>query len=224
MQMIPMEGGKEATASIQPIAFFLRYLPDPNDPTKLIAREYVTWAKKGVTIPATVVEPIHKIERAAKKATEPDDEYAAKWRAIKPFYDNWKAGGEADAITNGMPLSIWPAVTRDVVEALKPFRIYTVEDLSIAKDDVLNRVPNPNMVRYRERARKYLETKDVAIAVRDLDESKAQLDELRKQLEELRRAQADSDKRARDAEKELDEAVPAVARKRGRPAKAEAAA
>ena len=224
LQMIPMDQGKEAVAAIQPTRFFLKYSQDPNDPNKLIAREWVEWAKKGVTIPATVVERIDKIEKGAKRATEPDDEHAAKWRAIKPYYDNWKAGGEADAITNGTPLAIWPGVSRDVVEALKPFRIYTVEDLSTAKDDIMNRVPDPNIVRYRDRARKYLATKDIAIAVREQDDTAAKLKEAMEQIAILQKAHADAEKARRDTEKELEEAVPAVARKRGRPAKAEAAA
>ena len=83
-----------------------------------------------------------------------------------------------NTVISGTPLAIWPGITRDVVEALKPFKIYSVEDLSIASDGVLQRVPDPNIMRYRDRAKKYLNTKDTAIAVRELDDTKKELEEL----------------------------------------------
>ena len=112
-------------------------------------------------------------------------------------------------------------MTQDVVEALKPFKIYSVEDLSIASDGVLQRVPDPNIMRYRDRAKKYLNTKDIAIAVRDIDQKDQELAALRDQVAALQKAHADSEKGRKDAESELDDATPAVARKRR--VKAEAA-
>ncbi len=230
--MIPMHEEKQAVAAIQPLRFWIKYRPImeytvvgaktiEKETDKLQAEEWVEWAKKGVTIPATTVQKVSRIQKAAAKATEADDEAAAIWRTMKPFYDNWKNGGDSEAVISGTPLAIWPGITRDVVEALKPFKIYSVEDLSIASDGVLHRVPDPNIMRYRDRAKKYLNTKDIALAVRDIDQKDQELAALRDQVAALQKAHADAAKGRKDAEDELDEATPAVARKRR--VKAEAA-
>ncbi len=211
LTMIPLNDAAPVTAAVQPVRFWIKY-KDKGDGT-LKAEEWVEWAKKGVTIPATVVNRIDRISKAAGKATEPDDETAALWRAIKPYYDNWKAGGTEEVIS-GTPLAIWPGVTRDTVEALKPFKVYSVEDLSIASDAVLQRVPDPNVMKYRDRAKKFLATKDIAIAVRDLESKDSELAELKAQVAMLQKAHANSEAKREEAEAEIDAATPAPARKR----------
>ena len=231
MLPIPMHEVAGVVASIQPIKFYVKYVEvTEQQPTGevgkdgkpvmktvdvLKADEWVVWAKKGVSIPFTSEQKISRIKKAAAKATpeEPDHEGAAMWRAIKPFYDNWKAGGTQEVI-NGTPLAIWRGVTQDVVEALKPFKIYSVEDLSIASDAVLQRVPDPNIMKYRAMAKKFLDTKDIAIAVRDSETSKAENESLRAEMAELKKMLADTMKGKREAEEELDEATPAPARKK----------
>lgn len=208
----PMEDQRGAVAAIQPIKFWIKYSPQDDGSTK--AHEMVEWAKKGVNIPATVVERVDKIANAAKRPNlEPDDEYAAKWRAIEPAYRNWKASGNAE-IVNGTPLSTWAGITADVVEFLKPMRIYSVEDLAQASDSVLAKIPDPNAQRYRDRARKFLETKDIALAVRQLDERDSQIEELKKMVELLNKKQADADLRSREAEQQLEDAAPAARRRK----------
>ena len=218
MSMIPLQDAKQIEAAVVPLKFWIKYREQKDGTLK--AEEWVEVAKKGVSIPTTVPYRIDRIQKAAAKATEPDDEPAALWRTLKPFYDNWKAGGTEEVI-NGTPLAIWPGVMRDVVEALRPFKIYSVEDLSIATDAVLQRVPDPNIMMYRDRAKKFLNTKDIAQAVRDLTEKDAELADLRAMVEKLQKAHADSELKRGDAERELDDATPALARKKR--VKAEAA-
>lgn len=207
----PLEDTRSIVAAIQPIKFWIKYVPQSDGSNK--AYEMVEWAKKGVNIPATVVERVDKIISAAKRPNlEPDDEYAAKWRAIEAAYRNWKESGNAEII-NGTPLSTWAGITADVVEFLKPMRIYSVEDLAQASDTVLAKIPDPNAQRYRDRARKFLETKDIALAVRQLDERDSQIEELKKMVELLNKKQADADLGRRDAERDLEEVAP-VGRKR----------
>ena len=213
MPLVPLQDEKLVVAAVYPVRFEIRY-KQLGDGT-MRAEEWVEWAKKGVSIPFTVVQKVSRIQKAAARpGVEADDEAAALWRALKPFYENWKAGGDAEMLTTGTPLSIWPAVTRDVVEALKAFKIYSVEDLSIAADAVLQRIADPNIMRYRDRAKKFLSTKDIAEAVRDMDNKDAQLAELKAQVEMLQKAHADSDKKRREAEDAEDAATPAPARKR----------
>lgn len=208
----PMTDAKQVTAAVIPTKFELRYKQQADGTFK--AEEWCELAKIGVTIPATTPHKISKIIAGAKKATEPDDEMAAIWRTIQPYYDNWKKGGSADEVINGTPLVTWSGVTKDVVEGLRPFNIRSVEDLSMLSDAIMQRVPNPNMALFRERAKKFLATKDIAVAVNQLTDATSELAKLRAELDEMKRGRADAEFARDEAEVELAEAVPAHARRR----------
>jgi hypothetical protein len=208
----PMTDAKQVNAAVIPTKFELRYKEQADGTFK--AEEWCELAKVGVTIPATTPHKIATIIKAAKKATEPDDEMAAIWRTIQPYYDNWKKGGAADEVINGTPLVTWSGVSKDVVEALRPFNIRSVEDLSIMSDAIMQRVPNPNMALFRDRAKKFLATKDIAVAVNQLTDATAELAKLRAELDEMKRGRADAEFARDEAEGELAEAVPAQVRKR----------
>jgi hypothetical protein len=75
-------------------------------------------------------------------------------------------------------------------------------------------VPNPNMALFRERAKKFLATKDIAIAVNQLTDANSELVKLRAELDEMKRGRADAEFARDEVENELAEAVPAQARKR----------
>ena len=207
----PLTDDKPVTAAVQPIKFSIRYKTQADGTLKAV--ECVEVAKKGVTIPNTTPHEIARIKSAAAKATEPTDEHAALWAAVKPYYDNWKAGGTEEVI-NGTPLAVWAGVTVDVVEALKPFRIYSVEDLSIMSDAIMQKVPNPNMSLYRDRAKKFLATKDIAIAVRDLSNATQENADLKSRMAMLEKRLADAEFAQAETEEELAEAVPAQVRRR----------
>jgi len=208
----PMTDAKQVMAAVIPTKFELRYKEQADGTLK--AEEWVEVAKIGVTIPATTPHKIAKIIAGAKKAVDPEDEMAALWRTIEPYYDNWKKGGAADEVINGTPLVTWSGVSKDVVEALRPFNIRSVEDLSMVSDAIMQRVPNPNMALFRERAKKFLATKDIAIAVRDLTNAEQENGELKQRLAALEKRLADANFAREEVEDELAEAVPAVARKR----------
>lgn len=148
-------------AAIQPLRFWTEYVnilvSKPGEPEKFEqkAYEWVQWAKKGVTIPTAGSDKISRVRR------DP-----AMWAAIQPFYDNWKAGG-TDELIQGTPLNAWGGITRDEVEALKPFRIYSVEDFAGMSDQVMQRIPFPYIAAKRDRAKKWLSSKETADEVRD---------------------------------------------------------
>lgn len=193
----PMEDGRQAVAAIHPIRFWIKYSDNGDGTYK--AHEMVEWAKKGVPIPVTVVERVDRIRKAAQRPNlEPDDENAAKWRAILPFYENWKASGTGEVV-NGTPLSTWAGITSDVVEFLKPLRVFSVEDLAQASDSLLGKVPDPNATRYRDRARQFLQTKDIAVAVRQIEEKDTLLKQLQEQVAMLQKAHADMELKASQA-------------------------
>jgi len=203
-------------ANIVPAKFEVKYKDKGDGSGELKAEEWVEWHVKltgNQTIPRTCRDAVHRIRRGAEKSTEINDEAACIWRAIEPHYKAWKEGRTA-RIVNGTPLEVWPGLPHDVVELLSPFRIYSVEDLSMAGDALLNKIPDPNMLAYRDRAKKFLATKDIAIAVKKLDESEDRVKKLEEMVEKLQKSQADADFNRREAERELDEVTPAPARKR----------
>ena len=208
-----------AIAAIVPRKFWLKYKPVMKwdeitktwlDTGELRAEEWVEWDKKlmgSATIPVSCVNSIKRLQNGAKRSAEPNDEAAQIWRAIEPFYKNWKEGG-TEEVTTGTPLAIWAGAPADVVELLKPFRILSVEDLSMIGDSLMQKLPHPNMAVYRTRAKKFLETKDIAIAVRQLDEKDARMAELEAMVKQLQKAHADAEMGRKEVEAELDEAAP----------------
>ncbi len=185
---MPIQEGAPQIAAIHPLRFYVAYkerkVPNPENPmvpkTVQVAEEWCDWAKKGVERPTTGGDAVKRLMKSA-----PD------WAAIKPFYENWKAGG-ADVVVNGTPLAVWAGVTSDVVELLKPYRIFAVEDLAEMNDGVMQKIPHPDISRIRDRAKKFLHTKDVADAVKEINDKddviKAQAERLaamEKQMEAL---------------------------------------
>lgn len=234
--MMPgMDDGPKAVANIVPMRFWTKYKPVFEtrngarvDTGELRAEDWVEWHVKltgNQTIPRTCVNAVERVRRGAKRIehTDPNEEIVAIWRALEPYYENWKAGG-TNQVINGTPLAVWPGVTRDVVELLSPFKIFSVEDLSMMGDGIMNKLPNPDLPMYRERAKKFLATKDIAHAVRDLDNSRAEIEALKAQMAELQMKNAHNEKRAREAEEALDEAAPEPVKRRGRPPKVDASA
>lgn len=188
-------------ANIIPTKFWLKYKPDSTAPGGLKAEEWVEWHVKllnGQTVQRSRCEAIFRLKKGAEKATEPDDEYGMLWHTIRPHYENWKAGGNAEVI-NGTPLSIWPAITADVVELLKPFKVQSVEDLSMIGDGLIQKLPHPNMPRYRDMAKKFLATKEIAAAVRDLSDKDHRIEAMEAEMAAMRKALADANFAQREA-------------------------
>lgn len=177
---IPLRENVNAVAAVHPLRFQTVYrnvlVSKPGEPEKWEQKgeEWVEVAKKGVTIPTTTRYQIAKLKKGAEKAAaanDPDNEAGALWRAIQPFYDAWKAGN-TDELIQGTPLNAWGGVTRDEVEALRPFRIHSVEDFATMNDAVMQRIPFPNIAAKRDRAKKWLSSKETA------DEVRGQLSEM----------------------------------------------
>lgn len=181
---IPLRDEVQEVAAIHPLLFWTEYheilASKPGEPEKWERKSYewVRWAKKGVSIPCTSEDKIVRVRR------DP-----AMWRAIQPHYDNWKAGG-TDELINGTPLNAWGGITRDEVEALKPMRIYSVEDFASMPDGVMQRVPFPNISAKRERAKKWLATRETADELRGhLADTLAEVEKMKEEIAAMRTAQ-----------------------------------
>ncbi len=114
------------------------------------AVEMVRWVKKGMQTPATVVE---KVSRMSK--TGPQGQHSPEWTVLKPYYDNWKKGEAAPV--NGTPLAAWPGATPQLVKALTPANIRSVEDLAEMEDSAIQRLAIPGLRDKQKQARAFLE-------------------------------------------------------------------
>lgn len=147
--------------------FRIDYQPQPDGTQKPI--EWVAWAKKGVQNPSIMEE---KIDRLKKSPENPI------WQVIEPHYKRWKEGQSSPV--EGTPLAAWPGATPQLVKALEPANIRSVEDLARMEDSAIMRIGIPGLRDKQKYARAYLEaqisTASVAsenLKLRELVESMA---------------------------------------------------
>jgi hypothetical protein len=79
----------------------------------------------------------------------------ARWAAIEPAFEAWKAGHELP--THGTPLSVWPGVSTAMAEELKKYNVRTVEDVRDLAESQLERIRLPNMRELRSSAKAFLD-------------------------------------------------------------------
>jgi hypothetical protein len=141
--------------------FYTRYLPDPNNPGKQIAVDYVVYG------PAGGLDRIKNTERVSRLASiegkdEVDNPTIAmarlRWEAIRPRYEAWKAGREM--ATNGTPLSAWNLLQPEDVDMLRLHRVYTVEDVAALTDAMIHRIGLPNGRDVVRQAKLFLDSAD----------------------------------------------------------------
>jgi hypothetical protein len=132
--------------SIVPLNFWIEYEPQPDGSMKEV--EKVEWSRRGTNNTTTV----EKISRLSKKGL--NGELIPEWEALKPYYDRWKAGQEAPI--NGTPLAAWPGATPQLVKALEPYHMHSIEDLADLTDNTMARVPIPGIRGFREKAKAYI--------------------------------------------------------------------
>lgn len=140
--------------AIIPLEFRVEYQPQPDGSMReLEIVEYTRRGSQGATTPAR----IEHLQRVREGKQDP------VWMAIKPYYDNWKAG--KDAPVNGTPLAAWPGATPQLVKALLPFHIKSVEDLAAIEEGTLNRCGVPGIRGMKTNAQAFIEAQKNTAAV-----------------------------------------------------------
>jgi hypothetical protein len=132
--------------SIYPLSFFIEYDPQPDGSVKEV--EKVEWARKGTTN-TTTVEKITRLSKQNKDGSTND-----VWLMLKPYYDRWKEGKEAPI--DGTPLAAWPGASPQLVKAMEPFHIRSIEDLANLTDGTMARVNIPGIRGFRDNAKAYI--------------------------------------------------------------------
>ncbi len=133
---------------IAPEEFWVDYDVLPDGSRKAV--EWVRWVKKGMQTPATIVEKISRLSKPNKAG-----QVVPEWTVLKPYYDSWKAGEAAPV--NGTPLAAWPGATPQLVKALNPANIRSIEDLAEMEDSSIVRIGMPGLREKQTQARAFLE-------------------------------------------------------------------
>ena len=160
--------------------FRVDYEPQPDGSQRPV--EWVAWAKKGVQNPAIIEE---KVSRLMRQKDDP------VWQVIEPYYKRWKDNQSAPV--DGTPLAAWPGATPQLVKALEPANIRSVEDLARMEDSAISRISIPGLREKQKHTRAYIDaqisTSSVAAENLKLKESveaqAREIAELRKYVESL---------------------------------------
>lgn len=164
--------GDDRRPAIFPLSFELEYATQTDG--KIVEREVVEFTRKG-SQGATTRMRIEHLQR---------DQQDPIWLALKPYYDNWKAGKTAPI--DGTPLAAWPGATPQLVKALEPFHMRSIEDLANLTDATLDKVPIPGIRAFRKQAQSFVEAqKTTAVVARDLAAKDEQIATLTTQVNEL---------------------------------------
>lgn len=120
--------------------------------------DWVRWVKKGMQNPATCTEKISRLSKPNKNG-----QHVPEWIVIEPYYKYWKKGETAPV--NGTPLSAWPGATPQLVKALTPANIRSIEDLAELEDSAITRLAIPNLRDKQKQARAFLEAQKTTAMV-----------------------------------------------------------
>lgn len=155
----------------------------------------------------------HRIKdlRPKEGAAEGDSAFAqaARWKAIQPKYDAWKASETLPE--DGTPLAAWPGVTGDQAAFLKRMGITAVEHVRDMTDSTIAKLPFPDARKLPGLAKAYLEAQTAVEKDRELEDMRERMAAMEAMLAEKLELPVD------EAGQPLTETF---APKRGRPRKA----
>lgn len=153
----------------RPLKFYLKYKTGPDGTT--ITEEWCDYARPGME--NMQVTPMRITQKVRDHAT---------WEEWAPYYDAWKKGQEIPEF--GTPLGAWPLLTSEEVQAFKMAGIKTVEDVISMNDRQKGGVKLPNLERFRNEARLFMEAKDQRVVEMKLQQQQEEIAALKAMLEE----------------------------------------
>lgn len=151
----------------------------------------VDWVAYGPVGSAQLLLNVEKISRLSavaplegRAAVNPAVQMAhARWNAIKPKYDAWKAGQKTPA--NGTPLAAWNGITGEQAELFKMHGVHSVEEIAGLTDTHRQRLGIPGLTDIIENAKRFLTAQDKSSVTRALEEKDRKIEELQAQMSEL---------------------------------------
>lgn len=155
---------------------------------KLKPRDWVEYSPLGSVQRLVVREWIELLDKPApltgKGGENPAVQMAnARWDAIRPRYEAWKAGQELPL--DGTPLAAWSGVSRSQAEVLKSHGVRTVEELAQLTDTHKDRMGIMGLGSLIEGAKRFLSAMDRSSVTRALEERDQKISELQAEMAEL---------------------------------------
>jgi len=130
---------------------------------------------------------------------------AEDWDAIAPAYEAWKKGNAAPVY--GTPLGAWPGLTAEQVQIFKAVGLQSVEDIAGMTDKVMQMVKLPEVRRYKDEAKAFLEAKDQHAVELKLKQQAEEIAALRAMIEERSEAEPAPKRRGRPPKSETAEEI-----------------
>jgi hypothetical protein len=146
------------TSAIAIHKFWTHYEPDPQDPARLKAVDWVAYGPIGGhdrSVTHDRVARLGKLQPLEGSQNPAVVMAHARWSMIDKHYRAWLAGQEAPV--DGTPLAAWNALTPEQADVLRANSIKTVEDVAALTDTHIARLPLPNMRELIRQARHFID-------------------------------------------------------------------
>lgn len=176
----------------RPVRFYADYKPQVDGTSK--ERHWVELARPGQMNMSTTNILITPKVMAAED-----------WDAIEPAYEAWKKGHAAPA--HGTPLGAWPGLTPELVQIFKAVGLQSVEDIAGMTEKVMQMVKIPDVRRYKDEAKAFLEAKDQHAVELKLKQQAEEIAALRAMIEERSEAEPAPKRRGRPPKSETAEEI-----------------
>lgn len=161
--------------------------------------ETVDWVKYSPSLAemssSVSVCPVHHLKPKdfQNEMRAPGDQVLHHWEQFfGPAYEAWLAGNEMPE--HGTPIAAWAALDRAQVQAMRNAGVKTIEDLAGANEDVLRKIKVPNVRGLKSQAEKFLEVREIGVAVAEMSDKDDEIEALKAQIAEI---QASLPKRGR---------------------------
>ncbi len=160
--------------------FWTTYKPDPENPEKMLERDWVEYSPIGNADRTKVVARIADLSRVPPRS-EVGANIAmalaiARWEEIEPKYQKWKAG--RTSTIEGTPLAAWNGIAPEQSEVLRMRGINSVEELSKLSDSHVDRFGLPGLRDLIANAKRFVgafDTAKAAAAIKAVEEDNAAL-------------------------------------------------
>jgi len=170
------------TAAIAIHKFWTHYEPDPQDPAKLKAADWVAYGPIGGHDRSVTHDRVARL--GSLQPLEGSQNPAVimahrRWSIIERHYRAWLAGQEAPV--DGTPLAAWNALTPEQADVLRANSIKTVEDVAALTDAHIARLPLPNLRELIRQARHFIDAAEQTRFAASLAEKEREIESLKEE-------------------------------------------
>jgi hypothetical protein len=183
--MLPVD----PVTKIQIVRFWTEYMPapTPQDALQMRAIDKVAYCPLGMASKCVTVESVGRLSKVQPLAAAENNPAVTmahmRWEAIRPHYENWKAGHETPP--EGTPLAAWNGLSPEQAELLRGRGVRTLEELVSLSDTHLQNFGIAGLRGLIDQARRFLGSQDTARAAAELAARDERIAALEAQLSDL---------------------------------------